>query len=84
MLRSMKSLAKLQFGSGTYSGESQYDEASMGSFYDLTANDIDDNELPFNAFKGKVSLITNVGMYSSIHQFTHTLISHTRTHCANP
>ena len=34
--------------------------AMAGSFYDLSAKDIDGNDVSFDKFKGKVVLVTNV------------------------
>eukprot|EP00455_Lapot_gusevi_P025112 TRINITY_DN2631_c0_g1_i1.p1 TRINITY_DN2631_c0_g1~~TRINITY_DN2631_c0_g1_i1.p1 ORF type:complete len:103 (-),score=24.93 TRINITY_DN2631_c0_g1_i1:618-896(-) len=44
---------------GSYAGESKYDP-SMGSFYALSAKDIDGNNRELKEHEGKVSLVINV------------------------
>lgn len=37
--------------------------AKIGSFFDLTANDIDGNEIKFDQFSGRVTILTNVASF---------------------
>jgi len=55
----IKSLTKAATA-GQYTGTNNYDRASMGSFYALSAVDIDGKPFEFKQLNGKVTLVINV------------------------
>lgn len=56
-----KSLLKHAFARGNYKGVETKWTSEMGSFYALSATDIDGNDVSFaDKFAGKVSLVVNV------------------------
>jgi hypothetical protein len=59
--RMFKSLLKHAFARGTYKGVETKWTPELGSFYALSATDIDGNNVAFaDKYAGKVSLVVNV------------------------
>ena len=59
LFNSVKTLGKFAFAKRQYDTASQW-QPSMGSLYDLKANDLDGRPFDLSKLKGKIALVCNV------------------------